>query len=60
VTAPELYDYQAYLIRLWREAGSNGWRVSLEDPHTGEKRYFASVEQMARFLEEQTRQEIDN
>ena len=37
-----------YLLRCWREVGHHrlpdeGWRFSLEDPHTGERRGFTSL-----------------
>lgn len=40
--------YQIYLLRCWAEpgqtpAGSN-WRFSLEDPRTGRRHGFASLE----------------
>ena len=49
--------YLAYMLRLWR-AGSGDeltWRASLESPHTGERRGFASLEALVAFLEEQTK-----
>ena len=46
--------YQAYLLRLWladKEATSTAeWRVSLEDPHTGKRLGFASLEHLFAFL----------
>ena len=40
--------YQAYLLRFWEESGSETeattWRLSLEDPRTGKRRGFASLE----------------
>ncbi len=41
--------YRAYLLRLWQVRGTH-WRASIEDPHTGERRMFASVELLAAFL----------
>jgi hypothetical protein len=48
-------QYRAYLLRFWQEAGrysgaSAEWRFSLEDPHTGERLGFASMEKLAAFL----------
>jgi len=47
-------SYQAYLLRLWRVDGEGTklaeWRVSLEDPHTGERLGFANLEQLFAFL----------
>jgi hypothetical protein len=46
--------YRAYLLRLWltdlETTGTPGWRVSLEDSHTGERLGFASLEQLFAFL----------
>jgi len=48
-------QYLAYLLRLWRvkQNNGNGWRASLESPHTGEVRSFASFELLVQFLREQ-------
>jgi hypothetical protein len=51
--------YHSYLLRLW-EAGAEGapaLRIVLVSPHTGEKRSFASLEEMVRFLEEEMEKE---
>ncbi len=46
--------YRSYLLRLWRvETPGLCWRASLEDPHTGERIGFASLEQLFAFLMEQ-------
>ena len=47
--------YLAYLLRLWQvtDAGKLVWRASLEDPHTGERLGFASLEALIAFLGEQ-------
>ena len=45
-------DYLAYLLRLWH-AGSGesaGWRASLQDPHSGQRMYFACLEDVVAFL----------
>jgi hypothetical protein len=49
--------YLSYLLRLWRTltAGEATWRASLENPQTGERRGFASLDAMVAFL----RQQID-
>ncbi len=47
--------YLSYLLRLW-QVHSNGmpvWRASLENPHTGERQGFATLEQLFDFLSEQ-------
>ena len=50
--------YCAYLLRLWEECGDDReqlptWRCSLEDPHTGDRRGFASLELLIAFLQAQ-------
>ena len=44
-------DYLSYLLRLWRENGEKtGWRASLESSHTGERKGFASLDDLFDFL----------
>jgi hypothetical protein len=45
--------YHAYLLRLWRTAAGE-WRASLEDAHSGDRRAFASLAQLADFLAHET------
>ena len=45
-------DYQAYLLRLWRETADLPYRATLEDPHTGERHGFANVSQLIVFLQQ--------
>ncbi len=58
-TQPE--QYCAYLLRLWlvERNDKRVWRVSLENVHTGERRGFASLGALTRFLQEmeKTRQQ---
>jgi len=44
--------YVAYLVRLWRvgEGERALYRASLEDPHTGDVRAFASLEGLVAYL----------
>jgi hypothetical protein len=44
-------SYRAFLLRLWRSPGS-GWRVSLEDAHSGERSNFASLAELVTHLEQ--------
>lgn len=48
--------YLSYLIRMWRVKGMRGWqwRASLEDPGSGERHAFPSLELMFSFLQTQT------
>lgn len=55
-------DYLSYLLRLWRVSGEGSrrregkavWRASLESSRTGERRGFASLDDLFDFLREQT------
>jgi len=49
------HHYYAYLLRCWQEPGSEAsgsatCRFSLEDPHRGLRRGFASFEALIAFL----------
>jgi hypothetical protein len=48
--------YLAYLVRLWQPGHNDEpvWRASVENPHTAEHHYFANLEALFAFLEEQT------
>lgn len=50
--------YLSYLLRLWptRNGTQCAWRLSLEDPHSGERQGFASFHEMLAYLEDQTRE----
>lgn len=47
-------EYFAYLLRLWREEHTVGWRATLQNPHTGERHSFADLPSLLAFLETQT------
>jgi hypothetical protein len=49
--------YISYLVRFWqtRRTGEPVWRASVESPHTGERRGFASTTDLFTFLEEEIR-----
>jgi hypothetical protein len=47
--------YLAYLLRLWQEdRQGHTWRISLEDAHTGERKGFATLDDLLSFLDQQT------
>ena len=52
----ERRPYHAYLLRLWQVNTATGpaWHASLEDAHTGERKGFADLRGLVKFLEEQT------
>ena len=55
--ASEPRHYLAYLLRVWRVTGADGtpgWRVSVEDVHTGGRQGFGSLEHLLTFLVEAT------
>ena len=47
--------YQSYLLRLWEttRGGEGIGCASLQDPHTGERKGFASLKDLFPFLEEE-------
>lgn len=47
--------YVAYMLRLWQAGSRSGrpvWRASLENPHTGERLAFGTVEDLFVYLTE--------
>jgi hypothetical protein len=44
--------YRSFLLRLWcvKQNGELTWRVSLENPRTGQKHFFSSLEALHEFL----------
>jgi hypothetical protein len=55
-------EYLSFLLRLWQVdggdkqagAGATIWRASIENPLTGERRGFASLDALFVFLRQQT------
>lgn len=49
--------YHCYLLRCWAETDANGevilWRFSLQDPHTGQRRGFASLTELVIALQDE-------
>ena len=50
--------YCSYLLRCWEERSDDPlsphpWRFSLEDPHTGQRRGFATFEALVAFLRQE-------
>ncbi len=55
--------YLSYLVRLWRVHDDEDchpvieqavWRASVENPHTRERKHFASLEELFDLLRQQT------
>ncbi|MCA9971623.1 MAG: hypothetical protein KC425_15470 [Anaerolineales bacterium] len=47
--------YVIYLLRLWMDGEDAAtWRFSLEDPRTGARRGFASLDDLMAFLQQET------
>jgi len=51
----ERVRYLSYLLRLWQssEAEKTAWHASLDDPRTGERLGFPSLEALFGYLQEQ-------
>lgn len=48
--------YHTFLLSLWAEpGGAPDWRCSLEDPRTGARNGFRTIDELAAFLKEWTR-----
>ena len=52
-------NYFSYLLRLWREDDAAPWRAAVEDPHTGQRRNFARLQDLFKTLESETGQAVD-
>ena len=52
----EQRSHLSYLLRLWqtKSGGELVWRASLEDPHMGERKGFATLTDLFTFLEQST------
>ena len=48
----EEMGYRSFLLRLWcvKQNGELTWRASLENPRTGQKHVFTSLEALHEFL----------
>ena len=52
-------DYFSYLLRLWREVeGTAVWRASLQDPRTGERVGFATLDDLFKYLRHQVEADV--
>jgi hypothetical protein len=49
-------QYRSYLLRIWQADDEDEpvWRAQIECPSTGERRGFACLQDLYRFLDEQT------
>lgn len=47
----EGFTYRAFLLRLWNEDPDAPWRLTLEHARSGERRHFATVQQLSAYLE---------
>ena len=47
-------EYFSYLLRMWHTGKESAWRASLEDPQTGERVGFGSLETLFAFLLQRT------
>jgi hypothetical protein len=59
VASQERYNYQSYLLRLWRESPHKPWRILLQCIATGERFGFASPLELHEFLLQQTTDPTD-
>lgn len=57
--------YRSYLLTFWEERSRDPrvpevWRFSLQDPRTGQRRGFASLEALVTALEQETSSKCTN
>ncbi|MCL4860263.1 MAG: hypothetical protein KJZ93_12685 [Caldilineaceae bacterium] len=48
-------EYHSYLVRIWRPGPQAAWRIMAEAVVTGERRTFASLEELLGFLQTELR-----
>jgi hypothetical protein len=53
-------DYQAYLLRLWREGTQTPWRASLQSTSSEEMHHFATLEALFAFLDGRLKEPNDD
>ena len=56
MSAPALTPYQTFLLRCWRSdppAEGGGWRFSLVDAQSGQRRGFSDFDALVAYLREQ-------
>lgn len=59
-TRPAARNQHIFVLRLWRaDSPDSFWHASLENPRSGERIGFESLERMFAFLMEQTDTEAD-
>lgn len=44
-------EYQAYLLRLWRDDARQSWRASLQSTATGQRFHFGSIDELFAYLD---------
>ena len=54
-------NYRSYLLRLWKDdsvedIGAQDWHIALENPFTGERRRFATLNDLFNYLESKIRE----
>ena len=52
--------YQVFLLRLWRNRTDAPWRATLESGEGSTQHHFATVQELARFLETAVPQPTDD
>ena len=53
-------DYQAYLLRLWRDGEEEQWRILLEDVQTGKRESFAGIQSLMQYIQAVSQQKKEN
>jgi hypothetical protein len=53
-------NYHSYLLRLWREGETTGWRASLQETGSEQHQQFANLELLVDYLYRQTSGRTEN
>ena len=58
-------NYRSYLLRLWKDdavedIGTQEWHIALENPFTGERRRFATLNDLFNYLESQLQEKHED
>jgi hypothetical protein len=63
---PRAFRYRSYIVRCWQEATVHAgrqtklWRFSLQDPRTGQRRGFVTLEALLVSLQEELADDKDS
>jgi hypothetical protein len=51
---PQKLHYMSFLLRIWQDDPTSGWRATLEETQTGQRHGFTKLEDLFAFLNANT------